>query len=105
MEGDARGVGDVAEEDVLERCVSSLEYARQKRRAERLALAMDVGVVRAREIDALEGARARTQNVTFPFGETIIASPGGSSLTASGGTSKAACIAGRSLATTTCSSM
>ena len=57
MEGDARGVGDVAEEDVLEGRVGSLEYLRQKRRAERLALAVDVGVVRTREIDPLERAR------------------------------------------------
>ena len=69
MEGDARGVGDVAEEDVIERSFRRLEYARQKRRAKRLALAVDVGVVRAGEIDALEGARAWTSiDVRTQFG-------------------------------------
>ena len=56
MEGDAGGVGDVAEENILQWCVCRLQYLRQERRAERLALAVDVGIVGARKIDALEGA-------------------------------------------------
>ena len=58
MEGDARGVGNVAEENVFKRRIRRLQDLRQERRAERLALAVDVGVVRAREVDALEGAGA-----------------------------------------------
>ncbi len=53
---DAGGVGDVAEEDVFKRGVRRLEDLRKKRRAECLALAVDGGVVGAREVDTLEGA-------------------------------------------------
>ena len=56
MEGDAGGVGDVGEEDVLDRRVRRGEDLRHQRRAERLALAVDVGVVGAGKVDALEGA-------------------------------------------------
>ena len=59
MEGDARGVGNVAEEDIREIGFSRFEDLRQKRRAKRLALAVDSGVVGAREVDPLEGAGAR----------------------------------------------
>ena len=58
MEGDAGGVRDVAEEDVFERRVRRRKYLRHKRSAERLAFAVDVGVVCAREVDALENAWA-----------------------------------------------
>ena len=47
----------------------------------------------------------KLSNVVSPVGETTNACPGGSSFTASGGTSKAACMAGRSLATATTSSL
>ena len=58
MKGDAGGIGDIGEENVIKRGVSRLEYLRQERRAERLALAVDVGVVGTGEVDALEGAGA-----------------------------------------------
>ena len=56
MEGDARRVGDVAEEYVIKRGVGGLQHLRQKRGAKRLALAVNVRVVGALEVDALEGA-------------------------------------------------
>ena len=59
MEGDAGGVGDVAEEDIREIGFSRFEDLRQERRAKGLAFAVNRGVVGAREIDALEGAGAR----------------------------------------------
>ena len=58
MEGDAGGVWDVGEKDVGEVGFSRLQDSRQKRRAERLAFAVYVGVVCAGEVDALEGAGA-----------------------------------------------
>ena len=59
MEGDAGGVGDVAEEDFREIGFSRFEDLRQECRAESLALAVDRGIVGAREVDALEGAGTR----------------------------------------------
>ena len=47
MEGDAGGVGDVAEEDVFKRRVGGFENLRQKGGAKRLALAVYVGVIRS----------------------------------------------------------
>ena len=56
VEGDAGGVGDVGEEDVFDRRIRRGEDLRHQRRAERLALTVDVGVVGAGKVDALEGA-------------------------------------------------
>ena len=58
MERDLRGVGDVAEERPVEVEVHRTQQRRRERGAERLALAVDVGVVRAGEVDALEHAGA-----------------------------------------------
>ena len=52
-------VGNVAEEDAVHRRIGGLEDPRHKCRAKRLALAVDVGVVRAREINPLKRTRAR----------------------------------------------
>ena len=57
MEGDAGGVGDVGEEDVLNRRIGRLQDLRHERGAQRLALMVDVGIVGAREVDAFEGTR------------------------------------------------
>ena len=57
MECDAGGVGDVGEEDVLNRRIGCLQNLRHERGPQRLAFTVDVGVVGAREVDALEGTR------------------------------------------------
>ena len=55
---DARGVRDVAEERRVEIVVRRLKHRRDQRFAEAFAFAVDVRVVRTREVDALEDAAA-----------------------------------------------
>ena len=59
MKRNLRGVGDVAEEDVFQRRVGRFQDLGQEGGAERAAFVLDVGVVRAGEVDALEGAGTR----------------------------------------------
>ncbi len=59
--GDLGGVGDEAEDGVAPVVIDGLEHLVGEAAAEGLALAVDVEVVAAREVDALEGARGAGQ--------------------------------------------